>query len=484
MSRASLSLALLATCSFAGPALATPARPLASGQKVSQLGGKIAAAGMGNLTYRGGKLLQNVKIFAVYYTAQAGNGTPDQYEKYYSGIVQSPYFDWIHEYSQGSYKLGRGSSIGRYIDTAAANTSTTSLADSDIQTWLSGLLMAGKIPAPDADTLYVTYFPPGVSITDPSGKASCQVFCAYHGGFDDSVSGKRFRYAVMPDQGGTCAGGCGSANTVFDNSTSVASHEIQEAVSDPDVWAGGAMDLGWYDDAQGEDGDICNGKSKQISTPNGMYYVQQIWSQSQTACVTADSTVSVADFALALDKPTVAAPIGGTATAKVTSTPVGTMTGMVSLTVTGLPMGVTAAFAPASVATSGSSTVTFTLPAGTMPGSYPFTVTGNTALPDNVIHTVAGTLTASVPPPPDMARQPPDLAQRPTGNGGNGGSGGGGSGGNGGGTGGNGGNGGNDPGVGRGSAGGCSVGGSAATSGAWILGLLCIVAFVARRRDA
>jgi MYXO-CTERM domain-containing protein len=162
----------------------------------------------------------------------------------------------------------------------------------------------------------------------------------------------------------------------------------------------------------------------------------------------------------------------------VTSTPVtGAATDSLTLTLTGLPTGVTAAFAPASIMTNASSMVTFTIPSSVMPGSYPFTVSGASAL-DNVIHTVSGTLMVSLPPPPDMTMLP-DLTPPPPPNNGNGGNGGAG-----GGTGGNGNTGGNDPGVGRGSAGGCSVAGNAAAGGAWILGLFCVVAIIARRRNA
>jgi MYXO-CTERM domain-containing protein len=447
-------------------------------------GGSCTGGGGGGncLYYHGGKVIQNVKLFAVYWGMNAGNGTPDQYDKFYGGMAQSAYFDWLREYNTPTpdspsgpmQKVGRGQSIGHYIDPNPPT--STELQESDIQTWLSGLVKGGKIPAPDDNTLYVTYYPSGVNITDPGGKKSCSYFCAYHSGFDDSVSGKRIRYAVMPDQSGSCAGGCGGAPDVFSNSCSVVSHEIQEAVSDPDVWAGGQTDLGWYDDANGEDGDICNAMQSQISTPNGMYTVQQIWSQKQGACVSSDSTVTVADFALAIDNNAPKAALGGTATAKVTATPVGTATAMLNVTATGLPMGVTAAFAPSSLMSNASTVVTFTVPSGTMPGMYPFTITANTALPDNVIHSVTGTLNVVMPPPPDMAMPPPDLSQ-PSG-GGNGGTGGGG---NGGGTGGNGQNGGNGF---TGGHSGCSIGGSTATSGVWLLGLLGLVAFLSRRRRA
>src|SRR5262249_35358320 len=150
----------------------------------------------------------------------------------------------------------------------------------------------------------------------------------------------------------------------------------------------------------GEIGDICNADGGKAG-PND---VQKEWSNKNNACIdNSDNKVTVADFSIALDKTMLNAPVGGTATATVTTTAVGTKTNMVNLAVTGLPMGVTAAFAPTSVMTTGSSMITFTIPAGTMMGSVPYTITGNTALPDNVIHSVDGTLNVTSPPPPDMA---------------------------------------------------------------------------------
>jgi hypothetical protein len=75
------------------------------------------------------------------------------------------------------------------------------------------------------------------------GAASCQAFCGYH----SDISSKTF-YAVMPYPGCT---GCTGELSAFDALTSTSSHELCEAITDPEPG------LGWYDDTNGEIGDIC-----------------------------------------------------------------------------------------------------------------------------------------------------------------------------------------------------------------------------------
>ncbi|KAJ3330829.1 hypothetical protein HDU76_004747 [Blyttiomyces sp. JEL0837] len=101
-------------------------------------------------------------------------------------------------------------------------------------------------------------------------------------------NGKLVYYGVIPDQGGSCAGGCGSNSNPFNNLCSVASHELVEATTDPAIGVvTGAIGspAAWYDSADGnaggEIGDICNG---QQGTVNG-YTVQKEWSNKAGACV-------------------------------------------------------------------------------------------------------------------------------------------------------------------------------------------------------
>ena len=76
----------------------------------------------------------------------------------------------------------------------------------------------------------------------------------------------------MPYPG--CAGCLGSYAS-FVALTSTSSHELCEAITDP------IPGQGWYDDANGEIGDICAWQTKQI----GGYTVQLEWSNKSGTCV-------------------------------------------------------------------------------------------------------------------------------------------------------------------------------------------------------
>ncbi|KAJ3330833.1 hypothetical protein HDU76_004751 [Blyttiomyces sp. JEL0837] len=82
-----------------------------------------------------------------------------------------------------------------------------------------------------------------------------------------------------------CKGGCGASPDTFRNTCSVATHELVEAVSDPDVGLVGAVNaypLGWYDNANNaEIGDLCNAQEGSV---NG-YTVQLMWSNKDGKCV-------------------------------------------------------------------------------------------------------------------------------------------------------------------------------------------------------
>jgi hypothetical protein len=156
---------------------------------------------------------------------------------------------------------------------------------------LISLIKQGII-TPNANSYYAIHFAPGIDITQ-NGQASCQVFCAYHGTVDISslsVGTQYLYYGVIPDQGGSCAGGCGISPNFFDNLCSVASHELVEAVTDAGVGAATgdtlSAPLAWYNAQSGEIGDLCNGQSGKIVGGDGKtYVVQKEWSNAAGACV-------------------------------------------------------------------------------------------------------------------------------------------------------------------------------------------------------
>ena len=98
------------------------------------------------------------------------------------------------------------------------------------------------------------------------------------------------------------------------------------------------------------------------------------------------NAVQTPDFSLAVSPSTQTLTAGTNTTFSATVSPSGGFVGTVALTASGLPSGVTASFNPASVTTSGSSTMTVTSTAATPPGSYPFTVTGTSG---SRVHTAA-----------------------------------------------------------------------------------------------
>jgi hypothetical protein len=236
----------------------------------------IKPAVSAQLTYRGGPVLQNVRVATVFW----GSGVQfaSQLNSFYSAVINSAYYDWLSEYNTSSpaQTIGRGTFAGSYNYTNGAG---GTIDDSQIQSSLGSLIDNGSVPAPDANTLYAIHFAPGIDITQ-GGSGSCQVFCAYHNSF--SHNGQNIYYSVIPDQGGSCAGGCGSDPSTFNNTTSVSSHELVEATTDADV---GQNDLAWYDDNNGEIGDICNAQQGSVAG----YTVQLEWSNQSNACIATKS---------------------------------------------------------------------------------------------------------------------------------------------------------------------------------------------------
>jgi hypothetical protein len=76
---------------------------------------------------------------------------------------------------------------------------------------------------------------------------------------------------------------------VLNNTTSVASHEFAETVTDAAVGLATVYGppLAWYNATYGEIGDICNGQQTTAVLGDGKSYtVQKLWSNKNNACTT------------------------------------------------------------------------------------------------------------------------------------------------------------------------------------------------------
>ena len=300
-----LALALVA-CAGQAPGSANAQQNIVYSHRVHRMPLRYSAPSPGpagaHLTYYGGPVISNVNVVQVLYGT--GSYAPEisgsQLGNFWTQVTVSPYIDTMSEYSTAgvtpsgggagsNQTIGRGTFGGQIqISPSAANTGAT-ITDAQIQAELGAQINAGTLPAPDANTLYMINFPHGVAISQGTS-SSCQAggFCAYHGTF--TRGGNDVFYGVLPDMsaGSGCDTGCGSNPTPFNNQTSVASHEFAEAITDAAVGlaTSNAPPLAWYDQTNGENGDICNAKQGSFVGSDGVTYtVQQIWSNAANACV-------------------------------------------------------------------------------------------------------------------------------------------------------------------------------------------------------
>jgi hypothetical protein len=347
-----------------------------------------------HLSYGNGALIPNVKVVTVFW-GTTNNGQyqyKDKLQQYYDAVSNSPYFDWLVEYDATGYKIGRGGFLATFADPSPPAKTTVS-DPNDLQPYLSGLIDAGKIPKPDADTLYFVHLPGNVTVSGGAAGTTCKDNCAYHYFFTKGAD--EVRYAVIPDQNsGACSTNqaCPLSLPALDRLTIVAAHELIEAVTDPNG-------TGWLDNNQqcGEIGDICVG---QAGTAAG-FTVQLEWSNKLNKCIDHDPSVVFDDFALTLTPAMASAAAGGSTAVTVDAKPAtGSKATALTLTADKLPPGIVAAFASPSIQSNASTVLTLTIAPSLAPGSYAYSVTGKAA--NGAHHTVDGAVAVTAAPP-DMA---------------------------------------------------------------------------------
>ena len=227
----------------------------------------IAGASSQQLEYHGGKLLAAVQIKAVFW-GDAWQSDPSatvlmpQIEKFLQWIAGSALIDQLAEYSTPEYQIVHGAYQGSAAITGSV---AATISDADVQNQLTNLWKTE--PNLGADALWSVFLPPSVQISAFSQR-SCVDFCGYH----EAVSGTAYAVVPFPDCT-SCLGGM----QPFDSLTSVVSHEVCEAITDP-------FADGWYAASGYEIGDLCAVPTWQTKALNG-YTVQKEWSNKSSGCV-------------------------------------------------------------------------------------------------------------------------------------------------------------------------------------------------------
>ncbi|HEY1420548.1 MAG TPA: hypothetical protein VGG90_07540 [Candidatus Dormibacteraeota bacterium] len=229
----------------------------------------LAPVAAPKLTYRGGPLLTAVEVYTFFWGSawqQAAQATlMQQVNQFFDFVLTSALLDQMAEYSTPGRVIGHGSRHGTKVVTDVPV--GTSVTDAGVQQMIQGELAGDtSILQPGSNSLYFAFLPPGTAISMGSS-SSCVNFCGYH----SDIKGGTF-YAVMPYPGCT---GCLGGLSDLDALTSTCSHELCEAITDP------VPGQGWYDDANGEIGDICAWQTKRL----GPYAVQLEWSNRAQRCI-------------------------------------------------------------------------------------------------------------------------------------------------------------------------------------------------------
>src|SRR5207244_4369023 len=101
------------------------------------------------------------------------------------------------------------------------------VTDAQIQTALQGFIANQIVPATTSNTLYFIFLPPNV-VSTLGGTSSCVAggFCGYHNHIGNVY------YAVIPFV--NCPG-CAFSGAFLDTLTEVASHELAESITDPEL---------------------------------------------------------------------------------------------------------------------------------------------------------------------------------------------------------------------------------------------------------
>ena len=210
------------------------------------------------VSFFGGNVLPHVQAQAVFlgheFSSAPANAETATLNAFLKDITSGAYLQAL---GRAGYGVGPGSAVSGAVDNTSIAAGST-ISDAFIRTRLQADVSSGLLQAPNANTLYVVYVQPDVAVNLGGGQGTTQQgILGYLTAFV-GANGAAIRYAVVVSPGGPAGNSVlPEARSAIDQLTAVTSHELAEAVTDPDVNSnvnGGR--LGWFDPQRGEIGDI------------------------------------------------------------------------------------------------------------------------------------------------------------------------------------------------------------------------------------
>jgi hypothetical protein len=231
--------------------------------------------------YHGGPLLNRstgANVYTIWYGNWSGNSATTILADMLTHIGGSPYFNINTTYYDGASRhvVNVVNSVGTTNDNYSQG---TQLSDSGVEAVVSRAISGGALPN-DSNGVYFVLTSSDVNETS----GFCTQYCGWH--TSASIAGNDIKFAFVgnPDR---CPSACEAqstgpnGNSGADGMASVIAHELEEAVTDPDLNA-------WYDNRGYENADKCawtfgttrtasNGSQYNMTLGSRQYLIQRNW---------------------------------------------------------------------------------------------------------------------------------------------------------------------------------------------------------------
>jgi len=214
----------------------------------AKVSGNAKPGSTNGISFHGGPVMTaTTNVYYIWYGNWVGNSAITILTDLANAIGGSAYFN-----INTSYKNNAGTSVANSVSYGGSTTDSysraTSLSDSAIQGVVSDAITSGRLPT-DPNGVYFVLT--SADVTASSG--FCSQYCGWH--THATIGGIDIKYAFVgnPDR---CPSSCAAqtigpnGNAGADGMASIIAHELEEAVTDPDLNA-------WYDQRGYENADKC-----------------------------------------------------------------------------------------------------------------------------------------------------------------------------------------------------------------------------------
>lgn len=266
--------------SFVLPRKGASPAPRVTGGDPQDLGDLRGRTSGYTMTYRGGKVLDAPVLQPIYlgkyWTTPAGKADRGALDGFAGEVVKGR-----HQAVLAQYGVGAGTSQASVVaagDKAVPRISRDAIAALVLDQIRTGAVKDGP------QTVHTVFLPPNAVLETGDGTTSLDGLGGFHGSVIDA-NGKPVYFAAIAYSKGK--NGIDFDGKARDNITITASHEWDEACTDPDVENG---QLGWYNDRYGEVGDLAVNSglvplAQAFVKDEAGYAVQVEWSNQDKAFV-------------------------------------------------------------------------------------------------------------------------------------------------------------------------------------------------------